>query len=124
MKIVAHIAAGLLGLLFVASAVTVLFNLAPPPPMPKDSVPGMFFTVFSGGWLTTVKICELVGGILVAIPKTRNFGLLFLGPIVINILCFHLFAAKDGLNAVHIGITLVSAFLLWDGRRKFLDLMN
>jgi hypothetical protein len=30
----------------------------------------------------------------VAIPRTRNFGLLILGPILVNILAFHVFITK------------------------------
>ena len=40
------------------------------------------------GYMTFVKVCELIGGILVMIPRTRNFGLLVLGPIIVNILAF------------------------------------
>ena len=46
------------------------------------------------GYLTFVKVLEVVGGILVALPRTRNFGLLILGPIIVNILAFHVFVMK------------------------------
>ena len=71
------VAAVILGLLFVMSGVVVLFNLMGAPPPPEDTPAAHFFAAFHPtGYLTFVKICELVGGILVAIPKTRNLGLL------------------------------------------------
>jgi hypothetical protein len=77
------------------------------------------------GYFTLVKICELIGGCLVAIPRTRNFGLLFLGPIVVNILAFHIFIMKGvGLFGPPILVAVLAAFLLWAGRRSFAGLMN
>ena len=43
------------------------------------------------GYLGFVKILEIVGGVLVIIPKTRNLGLLILGPIIINIIAYYYF---------------------------------
>jgi uncharacterized membrane protein YphA (DoxX/SURF4 family) len=71
-------------------------------------------------------VLELVGGILVAIPRTRNFGLLVLGPIIVNILAFHTFVTKGvGLaNPILIFIVLLALYLLWAGRKAFAGLLN
>ena len=76
------------------------------------------------GYLTFVKICELVGALLVAIPRTRNLGLLVLGPIILNILAFHTFiTAGVGLSSpMLIVICLLAVYLLWVERRAFLGL--
>ncbi|MBS0658326.1 MAG: hypothetical protein JSR82_08805 [Verrucomicrobia bacterium] len=125
MKIAANIVGALLGLFFVFSGAVVLFKLVDIPAPPPGSVFEQFNKLFGDGWMQLIKACEIVGGLLLAIPKTRNFGLLFLGPIVINILAFHQFAAKDGLfQPVLIVITLASLFLLWAGREKFANLAN
>ena len=82
----------------------------------------MFFGAFGPtGYMTFVKVFELTGGILVAIPRTRNFGLLILGPILVNILAFHIFIMKgEGLqNPMLIVIVLLSLYLLWAWRRNF-----
>ena len=42
-----------------------------------------------------VKVCEILGTVLVAIPATRNWGLLLLGPIIANILAFNIFVAGE-----------------------------
>ena len=78
------------------------------------------------GYMNLVKTCELFGGILVAIPLTRNIGLLFLGPVVINILAFHIFiTGGQGLfDPMLIVICLIAAYLLWDARAKFSGLLN
>ena len=78
------------------------------------------------GYLTFVKVLEVVGGLLVAVPRTRNFGLLVLGPIVVNILAYHAFVMKgEGLFAPPLLIIAsLAAFLLWCGRRAFTGLAN
>ena len=126
MKIVANIAGGLLGFIFIAFSLMVLLNLVHPPPPPEGSQVAMFMGAFvPSGWLTVVKICELTGGILVAIPKTRNFGLLFLGPIIINILSFHILLAKgEGLVGVPLLAAVLAFFLLCYEHKKFAALLN
>ena len=122
MKIAAIIVGALLGFVFVASGVVVLFNLAPmPPPPPPDSPMDGFFAAFGPtGYLTFVKVLEVIGGILVAIPRTRRAGLLVLGPIIINILAFHAFVARQGVFAPTIVvICLLTLFLVWVERAAF-----
>jgi uncharacterized membrane protein YphA (DoxX/SURF4 family) len=127
MKIAAAIAGLLLGLLFVFSGVVVLFNLVQGPPPEEGTPAALFMAAFAPtGYLTFVKVLEVIGGILVAIPKTRNLGLLVLGPIIVNILAFHIFVTNGmGLdNPMLIGICLLALFLLWAERRAFAALVN
>lgn len=128
MKIASLIAGALLGLMFAGLSAMMLLNLAPAYPAPPEGSPqAMFMGAFGPtGYMTFVKICELLGGILVAIPKTRNFGLLVLGPIIVNILAYHGFIMKgEGLaNPILIVICLLAAFLLWVERKAFLNLLH
>ncbi len=126
MKIAANIAGGFLGFIFVALSLLVLLKFAPAPSLPEGSPEALFMGAFAPtGYLTFVLICELIGGCLVAIPRTRNFGLLVLGPIVVNILAYHTFIMKgDGLLGPPLVVAALAAFLLWVGRRSFAGLAN
>jgi uncharacterized membrane protein YphA (DoxX/SURF4 family) len=126
MKIIVNIAGALLGFIFVAVSLMVLLNLVHAPPPPAGTPAAMFMGALAPtGYLTFVKICELIGGILVAIPYTRNIGLLFLGPIVLNILAFHTFIMKGvGLAGLPLVVAVLAAFLLWVERRKFAGLLG
>ena len=67
------IAGIVLGLLFVMSAVVVLFNLVKMPPPPEGSPAAMFFGAFGPtGYMTFVKVFELLGGVLVIGPRTSK----------------------------------------------------
>lgn len=124
MKIATHIVATLFGLIFLAGGLFYFFGTLPPGP-PEDSLPGKFMAAFGPtGYMNFIKVCELLGGVLVVIPKTRNLGLLILGPIVINILCFHAFVAQGGWGGAHAFITLASLFLLWTERQAFAALIT
>jgi len=127
MKTASHIAAGLLGLAFTAFGLMVLLKLGPTPPAPPEGTPaGHFMAAFGPtGYMTFIKVLEVLGGILVAIPRTRNLGLLILGPIVVNILAFHILILKCAmiLDPVLIVVCLLTAFVLWTERRAFLALV-
>ena len=124
MKIATNIAGGLLGFIFVAMSLIVLLNLVHMPAPPEGSPAALFMGAFGPtGYFTFVKVCELIGGCLVAIPRTRNFGLLVLGPIVLNILAFHTFIMKgEGLIGPPLLVAVLAAFLLWAGRNAFYGL--
>jgi hypothetical protein len=129
MKHLPNIAGGLLGLLFLVFGLNFFLHFIPMPddPSPTDAPHKLFMAAtFPTGFLAFVKVCEILGGVLVAIPKTRNIGLLVLGPIIINILAFHLFLTKGaGLTSPPlVGICVLAAYLLFSGRKAFAGLLN
>lgn len=122
------IAGALLGLLFISVGLMVLLGLGPAPQLPPEGTPpAHFFAAFGPtGYLTFVKVCEVVGGLLVAIPRTRNFGLLVLGPVIINILAFHLFVTGGAglFEPMIVVICVLAGYLLWVERVAFLRLLR
>lgn len=126
-KYLPTIAGVILGLLFVMSGAVVLFKLAPMPKLPEGSPAALFMGAFMPtGYMTFVKVLEILGGVLVAVPRTRNWGLLILGPILVNILGYHIFLAggKDLLSPLLLIPVALALYLLWVGRKAFLGLLN
>ena len=121
MKKAQMIAGSLLGLLFMVFGANFFLNFIPmPPPPPAASAPGMFFgAVYASGFLAFVKVLEMAGGLLVAIPRTRVIGLLVLTPIIVNIIAFHAFiTAGEGLFAPPVVlIAALAVFLIWSHRK-------
>ena len=129
MKLLPTLAAGLLGLAFIIFGSNFFLNFIPMPadPSPADAPHKLFMAaMFPTGYLAFVKVLEILGGLLVALPKTRNFGLLILGPIIVNILAFHIFLTKGaGLtNPPVVAIVLLSAFVLFSERKAFAGLLK
>ena len=121
-------AAGLLlGLCFLAASIPVLFNLIAIPKLPEGTPAAHFMAAFvPTGYIKFVKIFEFIGGILVMIPRLRNLGLLLLGPVIVNIIAFHVLIddPKQLLNPMLDIIIVCALFLLWNARKKFSGLLN
>ena len=128
-KFIPPIAGLLLGLLFVASGLSVL--LGGQPELPPDGTPARHFFEALGptGYFRAIKVLEVAGGALIAIPKTRNIGLLVLGPIMVNILLFHATIDPGGLFSIKSMVVtsllaVPSAILLIAERRAFAGLVS
>ena len=127
MKHLPNIAGALLGLLFVMAGVVVLFHLVEGPPPEKGSAAEHFMTALGPtGYMTFVKVLEVIGGILVAVPRTRNFGLLVLGPIIVNIFAFHFFffGPASLLDPMMIGIAVLTAWQVLAAGRELLNFLK
>lgn len=126
MKYATLAASIILGLLFVALSSLFFLGKMPSMEFPKDSAISHFMAAFGPtGYMKFVKVFELVGGILLIIPKTRNLGLLCLGPVIVNIFAFHIFVAGDGIkDPTLIVIGLLSLFILWSERKAWAGLLR
>jgi len=128
MKKYLPIVAGIvLGLLFVMASAMYFLKLGPEPKFPEGSPIAHLMAAFGPtGYMSFVKVFELTGGILVAIPRTRNFGLLLLGPVIVNIIAFHIFITSGAglLDPMLDIIILLALYLLWVGRKQFGGLLN
>lgn len=130
MKYLPTIASILLGLTFLMASVPFLLNQVPEqaPPPPGSAMAMYMGALGTTGYMKMVKVFELLGAILVLIPRTRNFGLLVLGPIAVNIAAFWIFIAGTMPTGMALATTLpallLPLYLLWCGRQKFAALLN
>ncbi len=128
MKTASNIGGALLGLMFITFGLNFFLNFIamPADPSPADAPHKLFMAaLFPTGYLAFVKVLEIAGGLLVALPKTRNLGLLILGPIVVNILAFHIFLTKGaGLVGPPLLIAVVAAFVLITEHKAFARLIS
>jgi putative oxidoreductase len=127
MKYIPIITAAILGFLFVMGGIAFFMHWGPAKPFPDGSPGDVFMGLFGpSGYMAFVKVLEITGGVLIAIPRTRNFGLLVLGPIIINILAFQVFILKGEqlLNPVNAMIVVLPVYLLWCERRAFAGLLR
>lgn len=75
-------------------------------------------------WLMPlIGIAEVVGGLLIIVPRTRALGALVVFPVMVGVLLTHIFVAPDGL----IIALVIWAILLWiivENKQKYLQLLK
>ena len=82
MKKVSCIAALLLGLAFVAFGLNFWLHYLPAKPAPApESFMGQ---LYSSGYLAVIKALEVIGGVLLILPRTRVLGLFLIGAIPVS----------------------------------------
>src|SRR6266496_1503657 len=98
MKILTLIVRILFGLMFVVFGLNGFLDFMPKPKEPPKGHALEFFTALSAtGYLRVVMALQLIGGVLVLSGRFLPLGLLLLGPVIVNILLFHVFMAPNGL---------------------------
>ncbi len=125
MKHIQTFVGALLGLVFTAAGLAFFLKLGTTPTFPEGSPVAHFMSAFGPtGYMSFVKVFEILGGLLVAIPKTRNIGLLILGPIMLNILAYTVFVMKGENLVPMLIIAALPLYLLWVERKAFGGLLR
>lgn len=96
MKIPATIARVLLGLLFTVFGANGFLHFIPM--QPAAGLAGQFTgALFVSHYLVVVFLVQLAGGLLLLANRFVPLALVLLGPVIVNILCFHAFMAPEGI---------------------------
>jgi hypothetical protein len=118
MKMVALIARILLGLTFVVFGANGLHPFLPMPP-PPGGLAGQYVTaLFLSHYAVVPFLAQLIGGILLLAGWYIPLALAILGPVIVNILCFHVFMSRDGLPLA-IVVAILWCVLFYYYRRSF-----
>ncbi len=122
MKVATIIARILLGLMFVVFGSNAFLHFLPMPEMSGpagDFIGSMAIT----GYLKVIAAFQIAGGALLLIGRYVPLGLTLLGPVIVNIILYHVFMEQSGLMMAAI-VSAVSLFLLWRYRTAFLPLLR
>jgi hypothetical protein len=122
MKIATIIARSLLGLIFTVFGLNAFLHFIPMPP-PTGLAGDFLKALFVSHYMFVVAALQVVGGVILLSQRYTPLGLTLLGPVVVNIFCFHLFLAPEGLPlAVVVGV--LALFLLSQYRAAFAGLLT
>jgi uncharacterized membrane protein YphA (DoxX/SURF4 family) len=117
MKILIIIVRSLLGLIFVVFGLNAFLHFIPMPP-PEGLAGDFMKALFVSHYFYVVAILQIAGGALLLLGRFVPLGLTLLGPVIVNILLFHIFLQPAGLPlAVVVGA--LALFLLWAYRQAF-----
>ena len=97
MKIAVVIARVLLGLVFLVFGLNMFFHFIPQQPMPGDAGT-LAVLMFTHGWFTFYGVLYVVAGLLLLVGRYVPVALVLLGPILVNILLFHLTLYPKGIG--------------------------
>lgn len=112
----------LLGLLFVVFGLNGFFQFLETPPMPEQA--GGFIGIMAGsGYFGVVKGLEVISGVLFLVNRKVPLGLFLLGPVLVNILLFHIFLAPAGLP-VPVVAAVLYGLTAWPYKDRFALLLQ
>ena len=108
----------LLGLVFAVFGSNAFLHFSPVPPL--EGPAGAFIgALISSGYIYAIAALQVLGGLCLLLgARFVPLGLTLLGPVIVNIVFYHIFLDQRGLP-VAIVITILSFFLLWIYRYKF-----
>jgi uncharacterized membrane protein YphA (DoxX/SURF4 family) len=119
MKYVIVIVRVLLGLMFVVFGSNAFLKFMGPPPEMHGQAGAFMTALMSSGYLYVIAMLQILGGLCLLLgARFVPLGLTLLGPVIVNIVLFHLFLEPTGLPMSLVTAAL-SLFLLWIYRFKF-----
>jgi len=79
-----------LAILMIVFGLNKFFGFIPVEPPADQTAQAFMGAMFTSYLFVVVAIAEIVGGILIIVPKTRILGWLLLLPVIFNIVAFHI----------------------------------
>ena len=123
MKTVLNILAILFGLMMILFGLNKFLNFIPMPEMTQEQM-DMFAAFGKISWLMPlVGAAEVLGGLLVAIPKTRALGAIVILPVMVGILLHNLFIDQSGLMIAGV-MAAINAWMIGANCGKYQTLIE
>jgi putative oxidoreductase len=118
MKIAATIARYLLGLMFLVFGLNMFLNFIPMGKMPTGLAGQYMAALFAAHYFYVIGAIMVVSGILLLVNRFVGLGLTLLGPVLFNILVFHLLMNPSGIGMGAFA-TLLWLLVAWEHRAVF-----
>lgn len=112
MQIATVIARSLLGLMFVVFGLNGFLHFLPMGSPPAGHAGEFVGALAATGYFYVIAALQVIGGALLLIGRYVPLGLTLLGPVIVNIVLFHVFMAPSGLPMA-IFVSALALFLLW-----------
>ncbi|MBK8398189.1 MAG: DoxX family protein [Leptospiraceae bacterium] len=118
MKIAVIVVRSLMGALFLFASITFLFKLITPPEQTGAMKVFNDGLEASGYIMNTVKVIELICGILFLAGRFVPLATILISPMIVNIFFIHVFLAPEGLP-VAIFLVFANSFLAYNHRESY-----
>jgi len=117
MKILTWIARLLLGLVFLVFGLNGFLNFLNMGPMPTGLAGQFFGALFLSHYIWVIAALQVAGGALLLANRFAPLGLVLLGPILVNIICYHVFLNVMGWPLALVVVILW--FIVFYSRRQY-----
>ena len=117
MKIVVLIARLILGLIFVVFGLNGFLNFLSMGPMPTGLAGQFVGALVLSHYFWVVAALQIVGGALLLGNRFVPLALVLLGPVIVNIVCYHVFMNPSG--AVPAAVVTVLWLLVYYAKRQY-----
>ena len=121
MKIVALIARILLGLMFFVFGLNGFLHFIPMGPMPTGVAGEFTAALIASHYMYIVAALQVLGGLLLLVGRYVPLGLTILGPVIVNILLFHILMAPKQIPMA-IVVTILWAIVALRNKQYFAGL--
>jgi hypothetical protein len=118
MKIAAMIARYLLGLMFLVFGLNMFLHFIPMGPLPAGVAGQFTAALFAAHYFYVVGAVMAVSGVLFLVNRFVGLGLTLLGPVLFNILTYHLLMDPGGIG-MGAFVTLLWLLVVWEHRIVF-----
>lgn len=122
MKTLDVIVRTLLGLIFVVFGLNSFLQFLHMPP-PKGLAAEFTKPLFVSHYFYVVAVLQIAGGVLCLTGRFVPLGLVLLGPVIVNILLFHILLEPSGLPLAVL-VSVLALILLWTRRKAFKGLLS
>jgi hypothetical protein len=123
MKIIATISRIILGGVFVFFGLNIFLQFLQMPPPPSGPAGDFAKALFVSHYIYVVGALQAAGGALCLAGRFVPLGLTLLGPVIVNILLFHILLNPAGLPLA-IVVSMLALIVLWQHRAAFAGLVK
>ena len=114
----------LFGLLLINGGLNKFLNYMPvPEDLPEDLLEDTEAIMEIAWLMPLIGLAEVVGGLLILIPKTRALGALIVFPVMVGVLLTHIFVAPSGLP-IAIVIWAILTWIIYENKERYLPIIK
>jgi len=107
MRVLTLIARLLLGLMFLVFGLNAFLNFLNLGPMPTGLAGQFMGALYGSHYIWVVAALQVIGGVLLLVGRYVPLALVLLGPVIVNIVLYHLFLSIAGVPLA------IVAMILW-----------
>ncbi len=112
------------GLLLINGGLNKFLNYMPVPDDLPEVLAKDTMALNEIAWLIPlIGFAEILGGMLILLPKTRALGALTIFPVMVGVLLTHIFVAPDGL-LIALVIWAILLWIIFDNKQKYMALLK